>query len=175
MVERFLRRPNRVNIRRPLPPPPNSGNQATTHTTKKPILAVTGTKTDRICAICLGKLEPGTKITFCMCGKFFHLECISELRDCPLCNYSIVIKHDLPYTNMNKELGVNEETQEGDIIEIAYQCPECESYVAENSEKCSCGAIFDMNEDEIYLCPGCGLEVDPEAEKCENCGMTYEK
>jgi predicted RNA-binding Zn-ribbon protein involved in translation (DUF1610 family) len=174
MVERFLRRPNRVNIRRPLPPPPTAENQPSTHTTKKPILAVTGTKTDRICAICLGKLEPGTKITFCTCGKFFHVECISELRDCPLCNYSIIIKHDLPYPDTNNEGAAIEDSQGSDITEIVYQCPMCEAYVSENSEKCSCGAIFDVETEEIYLCPGCGHEVEPNAQKCENCDMTYE-
>jgi hypothetical protein len=174
MVERFLRRPNRVNIRRPLPPPPTAENQPSTHTTKKPILAVTGTKTDRICAICLGKLEPGTKITFCMCGKFFHLECISELRACPLCNYSIIIKHDLLDSNAKKEVSFDNGTENKDITEIAYQCPVCDSYVHENSEKCTCGVIFDMEEEDIYLCPGCGHEVEQDAHKCENCGMIYE-
>jgi hypothetical protein len=174
MVERFLRRPNRVNIRRPLPPPPTSGSQTPIHTAKKPILAVTGTKTDRICAICLGKLEPGTIITFCMCGKFFHLECISELRDCPLCNYSVIIKHDLPYSNTKNEMDIGEESQESDITEIVYQCPECESYVSENSENCSCGAVFDMDEEDVYLCPGCSHEVGPDAQKCDKCGMIYD-
>jgi predicted RNA-binding Zn-ribbon protein involved in translation (DUF1610 family) len=174
MVERILRRPNQVNIRRPLPPPPNSDLRPSTHSSKKPILAMTGTKIDRLCAICLGKLEPGTAITFCICGKFFHIKCISELRECPLCNYSITIQHDLPYSNTQNEDIVNIKHQENDIIEIVYQCPVCDSYVFENSEKCTCGAIFDRAMEEIFLCPGCGHEVDQNAQKCENCGMTYE-
>ena len=139
-----------VNVRRPLPPPPNPDGQSSIHSSKKPTLAVTGTKTDRLCAICLGKLEPGTAITFCLCGKIFHIKCISELRECPLCNFSIVIQHDLPFSNTKEDdERVNDERQENDIIEIVYQCPVCELYVPENSEKCTCGAIFDLEEEEF--------------------------
>jgi len=173
MVERILRRPNRMNIRRPLPPPPNPESQHT-HTSKKPVLAVTGTKTDRICAICLGKLEPGIAITFCKCGKFFHLDCISELGECPLCNWMVTIKPELPRAIVENDVITSNGLQENDMMEIVYQCPACESYVPKNSEKCSCGAIFDIENEDIYLCPGCGHEVDPDARKCGNCGMIYE-
>lgn len=153
MVERIQRRPNRVNIRRPLPPPPNQESQQFTHTSKKPVLAVTGTKTDRICTICLGKLEPGIAITFCKCGKYFHLDCISELGECPLCNYTITLKRDSPDLNGENEMVTSNGLQENDIMEIVYQCPACESYVPEKSEKCSCGAIFDIKEEEVFFMP----------------------
>ncbi|MDO9536838.1 MAG: hypothetical protein Q7J68_00780 [Thermoplasmata archaeon] len=171
MVERLLRRPKRVNIRRPLPPPPSEETPPVRHTAKKPKLAVTGMKVDRICAICLGKLEPGMALSFCNCGKFFHLECIAELDTCPLCEFAITLNIGTLDNSVGDTLPDYEESPENDIIEIVYQCPECESYVHENSEKCSCGAIFDAEEEEIYLCPGCEKEMDANAVKCPHCGM----
>ncbi|MBU4031535.1 MAG: hypothetical protein KKH41_06675 [Candidatus Thermoplasmatota archaeon] len=162
-------------IRRPVPEPVRAAeNHPVPHTSKKPILAVTGTKPDRICGICLGKLEPGTALTFCNCGKFFHMSCISELGECPLCGFAIrknkenIIQGPIPGDS------VHENQADGDVIETVYQCPVCDSYVSESSEQCACGAIFDMEDEEIYLCPQCDCEVNPDSEKCDNCGMIYD-
>ena len=154
-------------------PSPAPENYPVPHTPKKPILAVTGTKPDRICAICLGKLEPGTALTFCNCGKYFHMGCISELGECPLCGF--VFMNDA--AGLEKG-GVDIEPEEeyrpdNDIIETVYQCPMCNSYVSEDSKQCECGAIFDT-EEEVYLCPQCGHEVKPDSERCDKCGMVYD-
>ena len=171
MGERIFRRLGRERVRRQLPIPVQE-NQPIPHTSKKPILAITGTKPDKICTICLGKLEPGASLTFCNCGKYFHMNCISELCECPLCGFKFDMKRDAGIVS-NKEPFADTAYLEEDITEIVYQCPVCHSYVPENSERCSCGALFDMDEEEIYLCPQCGNEVGPDSERCGKCGMIY--
>ena len=163
-----------MNIRKPLPPPPNSDNPSISHTWKKPVLALTGTKPDRICAICLGKMDVGTIMTFCNCGKLFHLDCISELGECPLCNFKVVIRKEPPVQINQLEFNDTEEILEQDIMEIIYQCPACDSYVSADSDKCACGAIFDIVSEDIYLCPGCGNEVERNSIKCLKCDMLFD-
>ena len=57
--------------------------------------------------------------------------------------------------------------------EQLYQCPSCNAYVEETSERCECGVIFEK-EDEVYLCPGCAHQVAQDARDCPNCGMLFE-
>ena len=172
MAERLFRKLGRERVARPMPQPVIE-NQPVPHTSKKPILAVTGTKPDRICAICLGKLEPGIALTFCNCGKYFHMACISELCECPLCGFIFNIQKAQMDYNSNEAITFDSDSPSEVIPEIVYQCPVCKSYVPENSERCSCGAVFDMDEEEIYLCPQCGNEVGPDSERCDKCGMIY--
>jgi hypothetical protein len=175
MVERVLGRLNINRVRNPVNTPLPE-NHPVPHTTKKPVLAVTGTKPDRICTICLGRLEPGTALTFCDCGKFFHLACIYEIDVCPLCGFELVtIEEEEPSTPIeNPEKGeVKDEEYGTDMVEIMYQCPLCESYVDEDTEQCKCGAIFDNREEEVYLCPQCGNEVEPDSNSCLQCGAKF--
>ena len=170
MVERVVKRPRRLSLRRPLPPPPKE--KPVPHIPKKPVLASTGTKIDRLCAICLGKLEPGFAITFCKCGKFFHLDCISEVKICPICQheteFSHVVVDDKQQENYSES---NEEYEE--IYEEMFQCPLCEAYVDESAAECKCGAQFDT-EEEIYTCPDCEEEIKPDAVECPKCGLSFE-
>ena len=177
MVERVVRRPRRVSLRRPLPPPPKE--KPVPHIPKKPVLASTGTKVDRLCAICLGKLEPGVAITFCKCGKFFHLDCISEIKICPLCQHETEFSHvvvddsqisDKNQISAEKE---SEDAQYEEIYEEMFQCPLCEAYVDESAAECKCGAQFDT-EEEIYTCPDCETEIEPDATECPKCGLSFE-
>jgi len=178
MVERVLRRPKRILLRRHLPPPPR--DKPVPHIPKKPMLASTGTKVDRLCAICLGKLGPGDAITFCKCGKFFHLDCISEVKICPLCQYETEFSHvvvddsPVPDNQMPQSTAVNpDEAEYEEIYEEVFQCPLCEAYVDDSAAECRCGAQFDT-EEEIYTCPDCEAEVEPDATECPNCGMTFQ-
>lgn len=144
------------------------------HTRKMPKLAATGTRLDRLCAVCLGRLEPGSVITFCDCGKFFHVDCITRVGPCPLCGYTIGwgILSELASQEgpADKEL----EGYEADLTEIVYQCPICDAYVQADAETCACGAVFDSHDAETFLCPSCGAEVDEHAQECHDCGMTYD-
>lgn len=177
MVERVLRKPRRINLRRHLPPPPKE--RPVPHIPKKPVLASTGTKVDRLCAICLGKLEPGVAITFCKCGKFFHLDCISEIKICPLCQHEtefshVVIDESQASNDSSPETAaVPEEDLYEEIYEEVFQCPLCEAYVDESAAECQCGAQFDT-EEEIYTCPDCEAEIEPDATECPNCGLSFE-
>jgi len=173
MVGKNTRRPSRINFRKPLPPPPRADNQPIPHAPKRSAIAITGTGPDRLCAICLGRLEAGTVMTICECGKFFHLSCIRDIGQCPLCNHAFDFS---PSGSMEGHQGtsVKEITQgEDNTLEVVFQCPVCFSYVREDAAVCHCGAVFD-SEEEIYLCPGCGCEVSKDAETCHNCGMKYE-
>ena len=178
MAEREIRRPRRVKLRRPLPPPPPK-EKPVAHIPKKPILASTGTRIDRLCAICLGKLEPGVAITFCKCGKFFHLDCISEVKVCPLCQHEtesshiVVDESQIPEESEKIAELAEPQKMEEEIVEEVFQCPLCESYVDDDAAECQCGAQFDT-EEEIYTCPECGTEVEPDAEKCSNCNLIFE-
>lgn len=161
-------------MRRPVPPPPPAGritDKPIAHIPKKPKLASTGTRVDRLCAICLGKLEPGVAITFCQCGKFFHLDCISEVKTCPLCQHEMEFSHMV----VEESPGQNYIAQdiEEDIYEEVLQCPLCGAYVNEDATECQCGAQFDT-EMEIYTCPECSAEVDPDASRCPGCGLIFE-
>jgi len=167
MVERAIRRPRRVRLRRPVPPPP--ADKPVLHVPKKPKLASTGTKVDRLCAICLGKLIPGVAITFCKCGKFFHLDCISELRTCPLC------QHEMEFSHMvvdEVDVFEHEDDVEEEIYEEFLQCPICEAVVPEDATECKCGVQFDTDI-EIYTCPECDAEIDPDDIMCPNCGLSF--
>ncbi len=175
MVERTTRKPRRMSLRRPLPPPPKE--KPVPHIPKKPVLASTGTKVDRLCAICLGKLEPGVAITFCKCGKFFHLDCISEIKICPLCQHETEFSHIVVDESQIPEKSQSqvstEEPHEEEFYEEVFQCPLCEAYVEESAAECQCGAQFDT-EEEIYTCPDCEAEVKPDAIECPKCGLSFE-
>ncbi len=172
MVERVLRRP-RSRLRRPLSMPSREvpPKEPVPHIPKKPILASTGTKVDRLCAICLGKLNPGVAITFCTCGKFFHLDCISEVRVCPICQEEMEFSHIV----VEETEAYHEEEiidYEEDIVEEVFQCPLCQEYVDEDAAECKCGAQFDT-EVEIYTCPECDAEVEPDASECPDCKTEF--
>ncbi len=174
MVERVIRKPRRMSLRRPLPPPPKE--KPVPHIPKKPVLASTGTKVDRLCAICLGKLEPGVAITFCKCGKFFHLDCISEIKICPLCQHEIEFSHVVvDEANIHDNVPMTEDNDHPneEFYEEVFQCPLCEAYVEESAAECQCGAQFDT-EEEIYTCPDCEAEIEPDATECPNCGLSFE-
>ena len=177
MVERAIRKRRRRSLRRPLPPPPRE--KPVPHIPKKPVLASTGTKVDRLCAICLGKLEPGVAITFCKCGKFFHLDCISEIRICPLCQHETEFSHigvdesQIPENGQTQASTEYTEPHEEEYYEEVFQCPLCEAYVEESAAECKCGAQFDT-EEEIYTCPDCEAEIEPDATECPNCGLLFQ-
>ena len=143
------------------------------HTPKKPTLAVTGTKPDRLCAICLGRLEPGAVLTFCNCGKYFHMACIYELGECPVCNFAFNSKREIGVSPEADEKSIETYNPDSEVVEVVFQCPVCESYVSEDAERCQCGAVFDVDK-EIYLCPQCEHEVKKDSERCENCGTDFE-
>ena len=183
MGEKGVRRPRRISLRRPLPPPPKE--KPVPHIPKKPVLASTGTKVDRLCAICLGKLEPGVAITFCKCGKFFHLDCISELKICPLCQHETEFSHIVVDESQSQTSTTASsdgqpastediEPHEEEFYEEVFQCPLCEAYVEESAAECQCGAQFDT-EEEIYTCPDCEAEVEQDSIKCPKCGMSFEE
>ena len=163
-----------MSFRKPLKPQPREAapREPVPHIPKKPILASTGTKVDRLCAICLGKLSPGVAITFCKCGKFFHLDCISEVKVCPIC------QEEMEFSHVVVDDVVEEETDEltgyeEDFVEMVFQCPLCQEYVEEDAAECKCGAQFDT-EVEIYTCPECEEEVESDAVECHRCGVAYE-
>ena len=138
MVERMLRKLMRGKVQRPAPAVDSvSNNHPIPHTSKKPMLAVTGTKPDKICAICLGRLEPGNALTFCNCGKYFHMTCVSELGECPICGFALRQKPHIMEKIPDTDDLMNVDAPDEDIIEIVYQCPICDSYVPEDSERCS--------------------------------------
>jgi hypothetical protein len=175
VAERIIRGPKRVTMRMPKgrPPPPK---RPVPHAPKKPKLAATGTKLDRLCAICLGKLEPGVSMTFCECGKFFHIDCITRVHECPLCNRTMELRDVVIGESVGKGLQVSTD-EEGDVTEFVYQCPVCERYVAADAGTCECGAVFEGegDEDVTFHCPSCGAEVGGDAVRCESCGLSFDE
>ncbi|MDD4307250.1 MAG: hypothetical protein PHU53_00395 [Thermoplasmata archaeon] len=168
MTERMLRKSERVTLRRPLPPPRAETVQPLP---QRPILAATGMPQARMCSVCLGKMAPGTVMTYCECGKFFHIGCISKLGECPLCKSEIRIVNET-----SKEPDVLDdirEEEEAGQEEDGYQCPECLRSVDEFAGACECGAVFDTDKEDIYVCPGCGNEVKPDFESCPFCLMRF--
>jgi len=127
---------------------------------------------DRLCGICLGKLKPGVAITFCKCGKFFHLDCISEVKVCPVCQEEIEFSHivvdEEEFNGVKAEEGYEEE-----IVEEVFQCPLCNEYVGEDAAECKCGALFDV-EEVVYTCPECEAEIAPDAQYCPQCGLVFD-
>jgi hypothetical protein len=112
-------------------------------------------------------------MTICECGKFFHLSCIRDIGQCPLCAHSFAFSPSGPEEG-DQGIGVEEASQgEDNTLETVFQCPVCFSYVREDATECQCGAMFD-SEEEVYLCPECGCEVQKDAEACGNCGMRFE-
>lgn len=147
-------------------------NQPVPHAPKRSTIAITGTRPDRLCAICLGRLEAGAVMTFCECGRFFHLSCISEMGQCPICNHEFAFCRQSGEKE-NEPGTIDENLRNGDTVETVFQCPVCYSYVREDAQVCQCGAVFD-SEEEVYLCPGCGCEVSKDAASCHQCNMEYE-
>lgn len=169
MAERLLRRSEKVTMRRPLPPPP--GAEAVQPLPQRPILAATGMPQTRMCSVCLGKMPPGTVMTYCTCGKFFHIGCISKLRECPLCKSEIRIRND---TAPEPEgLGELETFEDSGQEEGGFQCPECFRPVDELATACECGVVFDTDERDIYICPACGNEVEPDFDSCPYCLVLF--
>jgi len=162
----------RISHRRPLPPPPKPETQPVPHTPKKSVIAITGTRPDRLCAVCLGRLEPGATMTICECGKLFHMACIADIGQCPICGHSFGFPANSQNAAASPAEAQESEVPEDDVQEIVYQCPVCFSYVPGDATSCSCGAVFDT-EEEVYLCPGCSQEVEKDAAQCPHCGMEY--
>jgi predicted RNA-binding Zn-ribbon protein involved in translation (DUF1610 family) len=171
--ERIIKRPRNVMLRTPKN---RHYGKPVPHTSKKPTLVSTGVKIDRLCGICLGRLQPGVSLTFCECGKFFHMACISEVKECPVCHYQIEGVSSRVDAAVQNTLASSETDYGDDLTEVMYQCPVCDSYVPENATACKCGAVFDREEGqvEVFVCPGCGAEVRQDSDKCEKCGMEYE-
>ncbi len=162
-------------LRRPQPRRP-ARKRPVPHTAKKPKMVSTGTRVDRLCGICLGRLLPGVAITFCECGKFFHLDCMGEVRKCPFCNYPVIVKERSDFQPAETPLSEDPEGYGSDMTEEVYQCPICEVYVKPEAETCQCGAVFDreIEERDVFLCPSCGTEVERDALRCDNCGLDFE-
>lgn len=171
--ERIIKRPRNVMLR--IPKNQHQGKPVP-HTSKKPTLVSTGVKIDRLCGICLGRLQPGISLTFCGCGKFFHMACISEVKECPVCHYRVDGIGGQTVKTMLESPAPSESDYGDDLTEVMYQCPVCDSYVPENATACKCGAVFDRQEGqvEVFVCPGCGAEVRQDSDKCMKCGMEYE-
>jgi len=173
VAERIIKRPRNVILRM-------SKNQEqrkpVPHTSKKPTLVSTGVKIDRLCCICLGRLQSGVALTFCECGKFFHLACITEIKECPVCHYRFEETVGQAVQRQQENLAASESEYGDDVTEVMYQCPMCDSYLPENASACKCGAVFDREEGqvEVFVCPGCGAEVSRDSKKCGNCSMDYE-
>ena len=41
------------------------------------------------CAICFGEIKPGLKISKCICGNMFHINCANREGECPYCGRPI--------------------------------------------------------------------------------------